>query len=310
MVLNGLAYVSRAELWLKEPFSQQLLELLKHSETYWYAGPLARSAHFSARGQHEQSSRNFWNGRITDHIKIEEKQDARSKASEDMDIVNQCGQALSRWNEKVMCVCLCVGWVGVGWGWKGAAVSNGSCLTGKRSICYNVNNDPSSYCAARDKSIKDPSCPIITILCQQPAEGLRVMEREKTLRKWRWIPEAALSTELLCRTVVLIVAGNGPSQSSASHFFLFCSILSGTHLLVICYGRFAAQWNLSGVERSPCCCIDYPLTKRYRQMHSDISEIISEMVFLVTNYTRGRCHSNSTLWGKVRNIWILHLWDK
>lgn len=84
-----------------------------------------------------------------------------------------------------MCVCLRVGWVGVGWGWKGAAVSNGSCLTGKRSICYNVNNDPSSYCAARDKSIKDPSRPIITILCQQPAEGLRVMEREKTLRKWR-----------------------------------------------------------------------------------------------------------------------------
>lgn len=139
----------------------------------------------------------------------------------------------------------------------------------------------------------------------------RVTEREKTLRKWRWIPETAISTELLCRTVVLIVAGNGPSQSSASHFFLFCSIHSGTHLLVICYGRFAAQWNLSGVERSPCCCIDYPLTKQYRQMHFDISEIISEMVFLVTNYTRGQCHSNSTLCGKVSShIWILHLWDK
>lgn len=192
-----------------------------------------------------------------------------------------------------MCVCVCV-LVGSGWGWKGAAVSNGSCLTGKRSICYNVNNDPSSYCAAQDKSIKDLSRPIITILCQQPAEGMRVMERQKTLRKWR-IPETAISTELLCRTVILIVAGNGPSQSSASHFFLFCFILSGMHLLVICYGRFAAQWNLSGVGRSPCCCIDYPLMKQYRQMHSGISEIISEMVFLVTNYTRGRCHSNSTL---------------
>jgi len=46
------------------------------------------------------------------------------------------------------------------------AVSNGSCVTEpwemelKQSICYNVNNDPSSHCAARDKSIKDPSHPI------------------------------------------------------------------------------------------------------------------------------------------------------
>lgn len=64
-----------------------------------------------------------------------------------------------------------------------AAVSNGSCLKGKRSICYNVNNDPSSYCAARDKSIKDPSRPIIAILCQQPAEVMRVTEKEKRLRK-------------------------------------------------------------------------------------------------------------------------------
>lgn len=59
MVLNRLVYVSCAELRLKEPFSQQLLELLKLPETYWYAGPLARLAHFGARGQHEQSSRNL-----------------------------------------------------------------------------------------------------------------------------------------------------------------------------------------------------------------------------------------------------------
>lgn len=88
-------------------------------------------------------------------------------------------------------VCVFVCRVGLGGG-GGAAVSNGSCLTGKRSICYNVNNDPSSYCAARDKSIKDPSCPIIAILCQQPAEGMRVTEREKRLRKRGWILETRL----------------------------------------------------------------------------------------------------------------------
>lgn len=134
----------------------------------------------------------IWNGRITARMKTEEKQDARLKASRDTDIVQRCRQALSRWNEKVMCVCLCAGW-GLG-GRRGmggrAAVSNGSCLTGKRSICYNVNNDLSSYCAARDKSIKDPSCPIIAILCQQPAEGTRVTEREK--RKWGRILERQL----------------------------------------------------------------------------------------------------------------------
>lgn len=69
-------------------------------------------------------------------------------------------------------------WQGGEW-WGGAAVSNGSCLTGKRSICYNVNIDPFSYCAARDKSIKDPSRPIITIHCQQPAEGMRVTKEKR-----------------------------------------------------------------------------------------------------------------------------------
>lgn len=40
------------------------------------------------------------------------------------------------------------------------AVSNGSCVTGpwemesKRSICYNVNNDPSFHCAARDNLLQ------------------------------------------------------------------------------------------------------------------------------------------------------------
>lgn len=39
-------------------------------------------------------------------------------------------------------------------------VSNGSCVTGpwemesKRSICYNVNNDPSFHCAARDNLLQ------------------------------------------------------------------------------------------------------------------------------------------------------------
>lgn len=187
----------------------------------------------------------FWNGRITARMKTEEKQDARLKASQDTDIVQRCRQALSRWNEKVMCVCLCAGW---GLGGRrgsggGAAVSNGSCLTGKRSICYNVNNDPSSYCAARDKSIKDPSRPIIASLCQQPAEGTRVTEREKSGEEyWRhsYFFRAALQNSCsYCEIKCWFAAVAQP-------FLSLCSILSGTHMLVICYGRFAAQWNLSG----------------------------------------------------------------
>lgn len=78
-------------------------------------------------------------------------------------------------------VCVCVLVMGL------TAVSNGSCLTGpwemesKRSIRYNVNNDPSSHCAARDKSIKDPSpCrrhhPLPT--AYRKKEGERVKESE------------------------------------------------------------------------------------------------------------------------------------
>lgn len=60
MVLNGLLDVScAAELQFNEAFSQQLVELFKHSATDWYAGPCARSPHFSALGQHEQSSQNL-----------------------------------------------------------------------------------------------------------------------------------------------------------------------------------------------------------------------------------------------------------
>lgn len=88
------------------------------------------------------------------------------------------------------CVCALVS-VCVGGGL--TAVSNGSCLTGpweielKRSIRYNVNNDPSSHCAAQDKSIKDPSRPVITILCQQHEQKMSVREREKWGNKRGWI---------------------------------------------------------------------------------------------------------------------------
>lgn len=57
------------------------------------------------------------------------------------------------------------------------------------------------------------------------------------------------------------------------------------HLLVICYGQFAAQWNPSRSGVFPWCRIDYPLTKQYRQTHFDVSEIISEKVFSMTLLT-------------------------
>ena len=185
MVLNGLLDVScAAGLQFNELFSQQLVKLFKHLATHWYAGPCAQLPHFSAWGQHKKAAGIFWNGRKTAGMKIEEMQVLRLKASQDTDIVEPCRQALSCWNEKVMCAYVCV-CLSAGWGGAlgEAIVSNGSCLTGKRSICYNVNNDPSSYCAARDKSIKDPSRPIIAILCQQATDRLRVTEREKRLGK-------------------------------------------------------------------------------------------------------------------------------
>lgn len=291
MVLNGLLDVScAAELQFNEPFSQQLVELFKHSATTGMLGPVHDRHTSVLEGNTNKAAGIFWNGCITARNKIEQKQDTRLKASQDTDIVKRCRKALSCWNEKVMGVCLCAGW---GLGGAGAAVSNGSCLTGKRSICYNVNNDPSSYCAAWDKSIKDPSRPIITILCQQPAEGMRVTEREKRLRKWGRILETAISLELLCRIVVLIVDRNVGSQSLASHSFLSALFFLARTCWLFAMVDLQLNGICLGVEWSPCCCIDYPLTKRYWQTHSDTSEIISEMVFLATKFTRGWCLSKS-----------------
>lgn len=76
-------------------------------------------------------------------------------------------------------VCVCVLVMGL------TAVSNGSCLTGpwemesKRSIRYNVNNDPSSHCAARDKSIKDPSP------CRRHHPLPTAYRKKKREREWK-----------------------------------------------------------------------------------------------------------------------------
>lgn len=135
------------------------------------------------------------------------------------------------------CVCVCV--VGL------TAVSNGSCLTGpwemesKRSIRYNVNNDPSFHCAARDKSIKDPSHPVITILCQQHTERQRVRGKGKE-KKYK-----GMNTK---------TQGNFQSCSAEQRFTLCQKMFAhiqwraaffSMHLLVICLGRFVAQWNAS-----------------------------------------------------------------
>lgn len=111
MVLNGLLDVScAAELQFNEPFSQQLVELFKHSATTGMLGPVHDRHTSVLEGSTNKAAGIFWNGCITARIKIEEKQDTRLKASQDTDIVMRCRQALSCWNEKVMCVCLCAGW--------------------------------------------------------------------------------------------------------------------------------------------------------------------------------------------------------
>lgn len=180
-----------------------------------------------------------------------------------------------------VCVCLCggggVGAAGV------AAVSNGSCLTGpweielKRSIRYNVNNDPSSHCAAQDKSIKDPSRPVIAILCQRLAESAAAeggagewMLKHKTIFK---------SAQQNSTRIVIKMSPHIQWWAISLAVSFFVSFIPLT-LACSCWLFAMVDLQLNGIrlelEWSPCRLIDYPLTKQYWQTHSDASEIISE----------------------------------
>lgn len=131
------------------------------------------------------------------------------------------------------------------------AVSNGSCLTGpwemesKRSIRYNVNNDPSSHCAAWDKSIKDPSHPVITLLCQQQTEK-ESERKEKRGSKREWIPKhkaifnAAEQWYTLCQKMFTHIQWQAVFLLLSLFFFFLACICS-----FFCFGRFVAQWNAS-----------------------------------------------------------------
>lgn len=133
--------------------------------------------------------------------------------SKDMNTVELCRRAPSQpaMRKGYVCVSVCVSVVEL------TAVSNGSCLTGpwemesKRSIRYNVNNDPSSHCAARDKSIKDPSHLVITNHWQQHTERKRVKEKAKRGSKIEWISKQ--------KTIIL-----ASRQNSGSHCVKKCSL--------------------------------------------------------------------------------------
>lgn len=141
------------------------------------------------------------------------------------------------------------------------AVSNGSCLTGpwemelKRSIRYNVNNDPSSHCGAQDKSIKDSSHSVITILCQMHAEN----ESERSKREWIPKHKAILKScsaehlSIFCHKMFTCFQWRATSVSFLSFSFLLaCTCrwfapvdlqLSGIYLEV--------KWSLLSPHRSP-----------------------------------------------------------
>lgn len=187
----------------------------------------------------------------------------------------------------VVRVCL-VGAAGV------AAVSNGSCLTGpweielKRSIRYNVNNDPSSHCAAQDKSIKDPSRPVIAIPCQRLAERRGTGRGGGAGRRGRsghWMLNHKTIFKSARQNSARIVI-KCPLTFSAQPFLFLLFLLSSFTLACSCWWFATVDLQLNGIrlelEWSPCRPIDYPLTKRYRQTHFDVSEIISEKVFSMT----------------------------
>lgn len=140
-----------------------------------------------------------------------------------------------------------------------AAVSNGSCLTGpweielKRSIRYNVNNDPSSHCAAQDKSIKDPSRPVIAIPFQRLAERAAAHRRGRGREEWMLKHKTIFKSAQQNSASIVIKC---PLTFSGEpflflFFFFFYPSYSGMQLSLICYGRFAAQWNPSGIGVIP-----------------------------------------------------------
>lgn len=141
-----------------------------------------------------------------------------------------------------------------------AAVSNGSCLTGpweielKRSIRYNVNNDPSSHCAVQDKSIKDPSRPVIAIPCQRLVERAAAHRRGRGSEEWMLKHKTIFKSAQQNSTRIVIkcpLTFSGEPFLFQFFFFFFYPSYSGMQLLVICYGRFAAQWNPSGIGVIP-----------------------------------------------------------
>lgn len=173
-----------------------------------------------------------------------------------------------------------------------AAVSNGSCLTGpweielKRSIRYNVNNDPSSHCAAQDKSIKDPSRPVIAIPCQRLAERAAAHRRGRGSEEWMLKHKTIFKSAQQNSARIVIKC---PLTFSGEPFlFLFFFFFSFIPLTLACSCWLFAMVDLQlngirlGLEWSPCRLIDHPLTKQYWRTHFDVSEIISEKVFSMT----------------------------
>lgn len=172
-----------------------------------------------------------------------------------------------------------------------AAVSNGSCLTGpweielKRSIRYNVNNDPSSHCAAQDKSIKDPSRPVIAIPFQRLAERAAAHRRGGGREEWMLKHKTIFKSAQQNSASIVIKC---PLTFSGEPFLFLFFFFSFIPLTLACSCRLFAMVDLqlNGIrlelEWSPCRLIDYPLTKQYWRTHFDVSEIISEKVFSMT----------------------------
>ncbi|MEQ2302082.1 hypothetical protein AMECASPLE_002835 [Ameca splendens] len=112
------------------------------------------------------------------------------------------------------------------------AASNGFCVTGpwemklKRSISYNVNNDPSFHCAPRDKSIKEPSHLQHPLPTQYREGGKRENRRNKKKRS-----RNRCQNTKQCSTLTF-------KRKLFYFFFFFLG-----HALVICCLRFVARWK-------------------------------------------------------------------
>lgn len=185
----------------------------------------------------------FWNA----CMKIEEKQDVRLKASDDTDIVKRCRQALSCWNEKVMCVLVCrVGW--------GGALGGGGLLW----VMAPVWQGSDRYVIMLTTIFPPIVLPETNLLKIHPVPS-SPSSANSLQREWGWRDRKRKETEKVGMNTRNSHFFGVALQNSYSYcgikcwfavigepFLSLCSILSGTHLLVICYGRFAAQWNLSG----------------------------------------------------------------